>query len=230
MMGAGMESIDMGPRFASPSKRLAIVSDDPVIVNAIRIGCRQSSDFNLVGHADGRRTLPGTIVGANPDVILLDDMNWSERAIELIRGITAEDGGVAVIVLSLQMDPAWLEQLFDAGATGVISKATRPGALATLVRKTVDGHIFRRPPLRPVSPACDRSPPLDLDEDLPLTGRELEVLRLVAAGFTNSDIARSLWVSEQTVKFHLRNVYCKLNVANRTQASHVAHIKGLVGA
>ena len=61
-----------------------------------------------------------------------------------------------------------------------------------------------------------------------LSGRELEVLRLVAAGSTNNEIARRLWVTEQTVKFHLSNIYRKLEVANRTEASHYAHVNGLL--
>ena len=61
-----------------------------------------------------------------------------------------------------------------------------------------------------------------------LSARELEVLRLVAAGSTNSDIARKLWVTEQTVKFHLSNIYRKLEVGNRTEASHYAHVNGLL--
>ena len=62
-----------------------------------------------------------------------------------------------------------------------------------------------------------------------MTARELEVLRLAADGATNGDIAHKLWVTEQTVKFHLSNVYRKLNVANRTEASRYAHLNGLVG-
>jgi DNA-binding CsgD family transcriptional regulator len=69
-----------------------------------------------------------------------------------------------------------------------------------------------------------------IEPDLPLTGRELEILQLVASGSTNGDVARRLWVTEQTVKFHLRNIYRKLDVANRTQASHFAHVNGLVKA
>ena len=223
-----MESFDTGPRFASSSKRLVIVADNPLIVEAIRIGFRESGEFNLIGYADGRRTSPDVIVGADPDVILLDDMDGSDRAIELIRGVTTEERGAAVIVLSLQMDPAWLNRLFDAGATGVISKATRPVALATLVRETVNGHIVHRPPA--AVGAAGAQPMALPDGDLPLTRRELEILKLAAAGFTNGEIARRLWVTEQTVKFHLRNVYRKLNVTNRTQASHIAYVKGLVGA
>jgi DNA-binding CsgD family transcriptional regulator len=66
--------------------------------------------------------------------------------------------------------------------------------------------------------------------DLGLTARELEILGLVAEGASNSSIARQLWVTEQTVKFHLSNVYRKLGVANRTEASHHAHVNGLLDA
>jgi DNA-binding CsgD family transcriptional regulator len=67
-------------------------------------------------------------------------------------------------------------------------------------------------------------------EGFSLTPRELEVLQLVASGSSNMEIAQALWVTEQTVKFHLSNVYRKLDVANRTEASHYAHVNGLVSA
>ena len=207
-----------------PMKRLVIVADNSLIVQAIRIGFRQSGEFNLVGRADGRRASAETIVGARPDVILFDDMDRCERALSLIREITALDETVSVLVLSVHLDPAWLERLFDAGAIGAISKATQPGALATLVRGTVNGHIYHR--LETVEAAAPATPAIRSDE-LPLTARELEILKLVAAGFTNGDIARRLWVTEQTVKFHLRNVYRKLHVTNRTQATRVAFVRGV---
>jgi DNA-binding NarL/FixJ family response regulator len=75
----------------------------------------------------------------------------------------------------------------------------------------------------------ERRPPAT-DGDCPLTLREREILGLVAGGATNGDIARTLWVTEQTVKFHLSNTYRKLGVANRTQASHYAHVNHLVTA
>jgi DNA-binding NarL/FixJ family response regulator len=223
-----MEVSDAGPRLAWSSKRLVIVADNSLIVEAIRIGFRRSGEFKLIGHADARRTSAATVLGAEPDVILLDDMDRDERAIELIRELRAANDAVTLIALSVQTEPEWLERLFDAGATGIISKATRPVALATLVRETMNGHIYHRPatPGRRDQPAS----PVACGEELPLTARELEILKLVAAGFTNGDIARRLWVTEQTVKFHLRNVYRKLNVSNRTQASHVAYVKGLVAS
>jgi len=226
MTGGTFESSGYGMRAASAMKRLVIVADNSLLVEAIRIGFRKSGEFNLVGHANGRRTCAETILGPRPDVILMDDMERSERSVELLREIHRENAAVAVIVLSIQLDPEWLERIFAAGATGVISKATQPAALATLVRETLNGHIFRRPP---AVPAAAVTPHRTVqNEDLPLTGRELEILQLVASGSTNGDVARRLWVTEQTVKFHLRNIYRKLDVANRTQASHFAHMTGLV--
>jgi DNA-binding NarL/FixJ family response regulator len=234
-MGAGTESSDLSQRSVRSIKRLVIVADNSLIVEAIRIGFRQTGEFNLVGHADGRHASAETIVGAAPDVILFDDLDRSDRALALIGEITAKNDAIAVIVLTVHMDHAWLQRLFAAGAIGAISKATQPVALATLVRETVNGHIYHR--LEAVStatnaaiPATSAAPdPAPVDE-LPLTARELEILKLVAAGFTNGDIARRLWVTEQTVKFHLRNVYGKLQVTNRTQASRVAFARGVTGA
>jgi DNA-binding NarL/FixJ family response regulator len=223
-----MESLDASPGSSSSMKRLVIVADNSLIVEAIRIGFRQSREFHLVGHADGRRASAETIVGADPDVVLLDDMDRSERALALIREITAKDDAIAVIVLSVHMDAAWLQRLFDAGATVAISKAAQPIALATLVRETINGHIYHR--LAAVNAAAAPAPESAPADELPLTARELEILKLVAAGFTNRDIARRLWVTEQTVKFHLRNVYRKLRVTNRTQASRVAFIRGVTVA
>ncbi len=226
MTGATLEFSDPAARSASGLRRLVIVADNSLLVEAIRIGFRKSGEFNLVGHADGHRTSAETILSAEPDVVLLDDMDQSEQALALLRAIREAEKPVCVIILSMQLDPAWLERAFVAGATGVISKATHPAALATLVRETVSGHIFHRQPAPPANLAGAAA--RVRGGDLPLTDRELEILQLVASGCTNGDVARQLWVTEQTVKFHLRNVYRKLDVANRTQASHFAHVQGLV--
>lgn len=223
-----MEWFDTRRPAASSLKRLVIVADNSLTLEAIRIGFRESGEFNLVGRADIRRTSAQTIVGTEADVVLLDDMDCSDQVVELVREIKLEDERLALIVLSLQMDPAWLERVFEAGASAAISKATDPMALATLVRETVNGHVFHKlscPPAMPVE-----QPTVTDARDTPLTGRELEILKLVAGGSTNGEVARRLWVTEQTVKFHLRNVYRKLDVANRTQASHFAYVKGLVDA
>jgi DNA-binding NarL/FixJ family response regulator len=217
---------DAGPTVASRTKRLVLVADNSLIVEALRAGLRKSGEFNLVGYADTHRTSAATIVRVQPDAVLLDDADRSERAIELIGELKTEDEDLAVIVLTLDMSPDWLEHVFNAGATGVISKATHPMALATLLRATLNGHIVHKFVCARVGAA--RQSEGTAGQHLSLTRRELEILQLVAAGATNGDVARKLWVTEQTVKFHLRNIYRKLDVANRTEASHFAHVNGLV--
>jgi DNA-binding NarL/FixJ family response regulator len=223
MTGAMLES--SVSRLPTARRRVVIVADNSLIVEAVRIGFSASGEFKLVGYASGQTTAARTILDAQPDAILLDDMDQSQRSIELLRAIRSEDRTVAVLMLSLQLAEDWLDRSFAAGVTAVISKATRPAALVTLVRETLDGHIVHRPS----QAALNGEQPRAVDaEDLGLTRREFEILQLVASGSTNRAIARLLWVSEQTVKFHLGNIYRKLDVANRTQASHFAHARGLV--
>jgi DNA-binding NarL/FixJ family response regulator len=227
MMGATLETSNSPWQSGSTLRRLVIVADDSLVVQAIHIAFRQSGDFKLVGYANARKTTAATILGADPDGILLDDMRHSDRVLQVVREIRALNDEVALIVLSLDLDPDWLSLAFSAGATAAISKETHPFALTTLVRETIDGHIVHA---APAAPALDATPPARVASDpLPLTAREIEILRLVASGATSGDIGRRLWVTEQTVKFHLRNIYRKLGVANRTEASHLAHVRGLVG-
>ena len=80
-------------------RRLVIIADNSLIIEAIYIGLRKSGEFNVVGYADGRKTSAGTIAGVEPDVVLLDDMGQRERATEIISGIKAQNERIAVIVL-----------------------------------------------------------------------------------------------------------------------------------
>ena len=139
-----MHTKDVGTPFASRTKRIVLVADNSLIVEALRVGLRKSGEFNLVGYVDARRASAATIVNVQPDAVLLDDADRSEPAIELIRELKLEDTDLSVIVLTLEMSPAWLDHVFNAGATGVISKATHPLALSTLLRATLNGHIFHR--------------------------------------------------------------------------------------
>lgn len=221
-MGATLELVEPRLRREGATRRLVIVADSSLIIEAIRIGFRGSDDFTLVGHANPRRTPARTILEAKPDVVLLDDSDQSERALQLTRLLRSEDEEVAVVVLSLRLDAGWLDELFGAGAVAVISKATRPATLATLVRETLDGHVVHPRPSEP------SDSPTVAAAGSPLTNREREILHLVASGSSNADVAERLWVTEQTVKFHLRNIYRKLEIANRTQAGGLAHVSGLV--
>ena len=117
------------------------------------------------------------------------------------------------------MDEHFLGEPANAGIDAAVAKTMHPGSLGVLVREVARGNVFHT--FAPV--ALERS-----SEEFGLTARELEILRLVAGGLSNARIAAKLWVTEQTVKFHLSNVYRKLGVGNRTEASHHAHVHGML--
>jgi DNA-binding NarL/FixJ family response regulator len=127
-----------------------------------------------------------------------------------------------VILLAGEVTPTRLAAAEAAGAHAVISRSVQASSLGVLLREIAAGTVYH------AFGDTRREVPETRVEGL--TSRELEVLRLVAAGLPNVAIAGQLWVTEQTVKFHLSNVYRKLGVANRTQASHYAHMRGLVDA
>jgi DNA-binding NarL/FixJ family response regulator len=208
-------------------KKLIIVADNSLIVEAIRSGLRESGAFDLLGYTDAHNATARLIAGVGADVVLMDEADQSDRATVLIRDLREEIEDIAIIVLAVELGGEWLNRAFEAGATGAISKAVHPAALATLVREALSGHIVH--PLRSIARGgkAAKEPP---SERCALTDRELQILQLVAAGATNGEIARQLWITQQTVKFHVSNIYRKLDVANRTEACHYAHVNGLVTA
>jgi DNA-binding NarL/FixJ family response regulator len=199
-------------------KRLMIVADHSFVVQAIRLALRQTAGFQVVGFFDGRGSVRDALIQLRPDVVLVDDMQEADNALARLREVTEEAPQAKSMLLTLQMDSDWLEQAFDAGAQAVVSKTVHPVSLGTLLREISHGNVVHR---------FERRPAAVVEDDCPLTARELEILKLVSEGHTNGRIARELWVTEQTVKFHLSNTYRKLGVANRTEASRYAHLHNL---
>ena len=199
-------------------KRLMIVADHAFVVQAIRLAPRQTAGFQVVGFFDGRGSVRNALTELKPDVVLVDDMQETENALDRLREIAEHAPQAKSMMLTLRMDSDWLEQAFEAGAQAVVSKTVHPVSLGTLLREISAGNVVHRFDKRPVAAA---------EIDCPLTDRELEILRLVSEGYTNGRIARELWVTEQTVKFHLSNTYRKLGVGNRTEASRYAHLNNL---
>jgi DNA-binding NarL/FixJ family response regulator len=134
--------------------------------------------------------------------------------------------GVRSIVLSLHYEPRHIDAALAAGAVAYVIKTAHPDDLASAIRQAFDHSIY----LSASTVMTRSSRDAQEDEGPGLTRRELEILRLVAEGHSNAQLARMLWVTEQTVKFHLSNVYRKLGVSNRTEASRWAQLNGLLGA
>ena len=121
-------------------------------------------------------------------------------------------------------DHQHVNQAINDGAAGYIVKTIDPDDLPAAIRQTVQGTVFSARAVLDPRKARQRGP------DQLITDRELEILQHVAEGLSNAQIAKALWVTEQTVKFHLSNVYRKLGVSNRTEASRYALSRGLLAS
>jgi DNA-binding NarL/FixJ family response regulator len=199
---------------------VVIVTDNGFAAEAIRRSFRGTSGVRVAGYVDGRRSCSAAVAEAAPDVVIVDEMTWSDNAVARIAEIRRATPGAKIIVLTAQPDADWLGNAVRAGADAAIAKTVQPTTLGLLVREIWAGTVHHAFTTRRAATSGDAG------HD-GLTPRELEILQLVASGASNGVIARQLWVTEQTVKFHLSNVYRKLGVANRTAASHYAHMNGL---
>jgi DNA-binding NarL/FixJ family response regulator len=150
--------------------------------------------------------------------------------LEAIRQIRNVQPGMKVVMVSAARDDRAIDAAFAMGVSAYCMKSAEPDDLMAAIRQSFDHSIYLAAS-RNVAPAGESSDTWDAGGNGPdLTKREIEILRLVAEGHSNSQLARMLWVTEQTVKFHLSNIYRKLDVANRTEASRWAQIHGLLPA
>ena len=197
--------------------KVLIVDDHRLMLEAIRARLSHDEDIEVVGEADtGEKVLP--LVGqVAPDAVLLDVRLPGLGVLERLR---AEYPSVAVVMLSGIDDPALVRGALERGAAAFVLKHVAPRDLAAAVRQSVTGSIFR--PLDLIDTAKAAS------EDAGLTKRELSILEELPAGGSNQQIAKRLFLAEQTVKFHLTNIYRKLGVATRTEALRHAYEHGLV--
>jgi len=200
--------------------RVLVIADRASALKLIADGFADDDQSCAVVCVDGVRPCDDPIRLAKPDVILVDEMSAPGRAVARIREARLNAPKAKVLLLAGRMHTANVSESIDAGAHGAIGKGLGQRAIAAIAHAMLAGkiyHVFE-----------DRPAPVELPRHSELTPRELEILRFVAEGTSNARIAQSLWVTEQTVKFHLSNVYRKLGVANRTEASHYAHVHGLV--
>lgn len=194
---------------------MVIVADSSFVIETVRLALRSSGCFRVIGKVDGRRPVGAAIREARPDIVLVDEMQDGQHALERIRECREEAPSATLLLLTMRMDDAWVAQAITAGAAACLSKSAHLPSLGTLIREVVNRNII------------SALPPAVSDDRLPgeeeLTAREFEILGLAAHGLTNAQIGKQLWVTEQTVKFHLSNIYRKLGVSNRTEASSYAH-------
>jgi DNA-binding NarL/FixJ family response regulator len=205
--------------------RALVITDSRFVAEIIQRSLRSDAGIDVLDYIDGQRSCHDEIVAVQPDVIVLDEMAQPALALARIQEARAAAADAKLVLLTARMQDAWLAEAVAAGADAAVSKSLHPRGIAMLIRAISSEAVYH-------SFVQGRAPK---QESLPkngagLTRREHEILQQVAEGASNGAIAARLCVTEQTVKFHLSNVYRKLGVANRTQASRYAHVHRLVGS
>lgn len=162
-----------------------------------------------------------------PDLLVLDvDLNGSTPdGLACLREAVSRQPSLKVVVISASDDEQRIEAALSGGAVAYVLKRAEPEDLASAIRQ-----VFSRSLYLAATDGVSRARRVEAAESAQLTRREREILQLVSQGNTNGQVARTLWVTEQTVKFHLANIFRKLDVTNRTQASRWAHAHGLLSS
>jgi DNA-binding NarL/FixJ family response regulator len=221
-------------------RRLFIVGNDAFIANAMRLALRSSSGVTVFGVIDGRRSVRAAVREAQPDIVVIDGLSDAQAGVQRLQEIREETPHALVLLLSAPLDHPALDAVLEAGAIACVAAASDPADSAPARLASDSETVADAPDATPAPaanghsngnrPASAEGPMPPAPEPCPLTPRELEILRAVAEGHTNARIGRELWVTEQTIKFHLSNIYRKLRVTNRTEASRHALINGWVAS
>ena len=202
-------------------KLTVLVADDhPLMLEAIRLALAESPEFEVAGETASGADVVVLAQRLQPDLILLDLSLPEVDGLEVLRALRRSASTARVVVLSAHEEPATVDAAFREGASAFISKRIDPGELSAALRQALDPTLFQ--PLR-MNPLADGAAGKDGD----LNERELDALHALADGLSNKEIAQKLWLTEQTVKFHLSSVYRKLGVSSRTEAVAAAYERGI---
>jgi DNA-binding NarL/FixJ family response regulator len=203
--------------------RVLLADDHPLVLVGIRRVLEESEGFEVVGEARSSSELLPLVGRTDPDLVLLDLRIPAAGGLRCLEWIRAHHPGVRVVILSVSTAQDVIEGALARGANGYIAKSIDPADLPYALRVLAEAESPRAVPLGIGNHA-------DVVASSGLTERELTILRAVARGLPNRAIAKELWVSEQTVKFHLTNAYRKLGVSNRTEAARWAYEHGLASS
>ena len=201
---------------------VVVADDHQLVIDAIEATLAGEEEFDVVGTASSGESLLALIGWTQPDIVLLDVCMPGLDGIACLAEIRSRYPKVKVVLLSGTEDPRVVHQALRLGATAFIRKGIDPRDLAAVLRQTADETVISQlPDIQRITDdvAATRAK---------LTRSELAVLEALARGRLNGQIAADLSVAQQTVKFHLTNIYRKLGVANRTEAIRYAYEHGLV--
>jgi DNA-binding NarL/FixJ family response regulator len=212
--------------------RVLIADDQALLRGGFRMILESQEDIEVVGEAEDGREALEQARALEPDVVLMDIRMPELDGLEATRQLVDADGAPRVLILTTFDLDEYVYEAMKAGASGFLLKEVRPEQLADAVRVVAAGETLVAPAItrRLVEEFVRRRPPGSgaPAEVSALTERELEVLKLVARGLSNGEIAAMLFLSEATVKTHITHVLAKLRLRDRVQAVVLAYESGLV--
>jgi DNA-binding NarL/FixJ family response regulator len=202
--------------------RVLIADDHPLILAGIKRALEEDDQFEVVAEARiGSQVLP-LVSQTNPDLALLDLRMPEMDGLTCLDRIRKEHPKVKVVILSVSTDPEVVQTVLNHGAAAYVVKSVNPIDLSSALRQALEGTVFSAVGLP------EKTAQQDAVKAAGLTDRETTILKALARGLSNEAIGKELWVAQQTVKFHLTNIYRKLDVKNRTEAARYAYEHGLI--
>ena len=201
----------------------AIIGDDHALMrDAVRIALENTDEADVVGEAEDGLGVLQLAKSTPADVVLLDIRMPGMDGFQCLDRLRAGHPDLKVIMFTAIDDAIAVADAMGRGASGYVMKSVDPADLGSVIRQMCDGNVFRMEAGEGASSAAEAAAAFDL------TAKETEVLDALARGLSNRSIAKEMWLTEQTVKFHLTNIYRKLGVSSRTEATRFAYEKDLV--
>lgn len=223
-----MTTVDVSNPITTKSPlRVAIADDHRLMLDGIKRALETAPDIKVVGEAMSGEEMLTLVPRVRPDVVILDLRMPKGDGLTTLASLRKDYPDLKIIILSMFEDSEHIDQALHQGASGYVVKSINPLDLPSTIRQVVEGTVYH-----PRGRGGEGGGPAGggggSGHPGGLTDRELSILRLVAEGLSNLDIASKLYVTEQTVKFHLSNIYRKLGVGNRTEATRYAYRNGLI--
>ena len=206
---------------------VVLVDDHAVVRSGLRLLLDAQQDIEVVGEAGDAKDAIFRARALKPNVILLDVVMPGESGIDVLPKLITESPDTRVLVLSLQDDPSYVREAFAAGASGYVLKEAADEEVVSAVREIADGGHYVHPTLGARMVAAEAQERAAAEAD-PLSEREREVLRLLALGHTNQEIAEQLYISVRTAESHRAHIMQKLRLTTRAELVRYALTHGLL--
>ena len=207
--------------------RVLIVDDHAVVRSGLKLVLESGDGIDAVGEAGTARDAIFEARSLKPDVILLDVVMPDQSGIEIIPTLLKENPATKVLVLSMQDDPRYVREAFEAGAAGYVLKEAADTDVVAALREVASGGRYVHPALGARLVAAEAADRKRAEQD-PLSDRERDVLRLLALGHTNQEIAKMLYISVRTAETHRAHIMQKLRLQSRAELVRHALEHGLL--